>query len=72
MWKLLDKSPARRGDFIEVCTTSPPSFPLKFCATRWVENEAVVSRAITLWESVVELMKNYLLKPVSKRPQNNI
>ena len=23
---------------------SPPLFPMKFCATRWVENEMVASR----------------------------
>ena len=71
MWKLLDKSPARRGGYIKVCTMSPPVFPLKFCATRWIENEPVASRALDVWESFVLLIKDFLLKPASKRPQNN-
>ena len=71
MWKLLDKSSARRGVFLKVCTVSPPSFPLKFCTTRWVENESVSVRAISLWPSIVQMMKEYLLKPPSKRPKNN-
>ena len=72
IWKLLDKSPARRGEFLKVCTLSPPLFPMKFCATRWVENEMIASRAISLWESIAQLMKEYMLKPASKRPKNNV
>ena len=71
MWKLLDKSPARRGEYLKVCKMSPPSFPQKFCVTRWVENEPVATRAIELWSTMVELIKTILLLPVSKRPKNN-
>ena len=73
IWKLLDKSlldksPAYGGEFLKVCTVSPPLFPMKFCATRWVENEMVASKAI----SIVQLIKEYMLKPASKRPKNNV
>ena len=50
MWKLLDKSPARRGVYLKQCDRFPPLFPLKFCATRWVEKK-VASRAIDVWSS---------------------
>ena len=72
MWKLLDKSPARRGVYLRLCDRSPPLFPLKFCATRWVENEKVANRAIDVWSSMVLLIKDFLLKPVSKRPSGNV
>ena len=32
MWKILDKSPSRRGEFLKV-PSSPQSFPLKFCVS---------------------------------------
>ena len=35
------------GDIIKEGTVQ--SFPLKFCKTRWVENEIVATRAIQIW-----------------------
>ena len=69
MYKFLNKSPARRGDFVTV--SSNEIFPLKFCPTRWVENENVSQRALELWGDYVELIKEYLLQPPSKRPKDN-
>ena len=56
MLKLLDKYPKRRGDFIKEGTVS--SFPLKFCKTRWVENEIVATRAVQIWGDFVKLIKD--------------
>ena len=64
MWKLLDKSPARWGDYLIV-------YILKFCVSQWVDNDPFVERASDLWDSVVLLIKDYLSRPASKRPQNN-
>ena len=30
--------PSRRADYIEFSSVDNPPFPMKFCATRWVEN----------------------------------
>ena len=70
MWKLLDKSPKRRGDFIKEGTVS--TFPLKFCKTRWVGNEIVATRAVQIWGDFVKLIKDYQLLCQSKRPKNNM
>ena len=46
-------------------------FPLKFCATRWIEDKAVAEQALEVWSSVVSTVKYWqsLCKP--KRPQKN-
>ena len=69
MYKFRNKSPERREDFVRV--TSNEIFPLKFCPTRWVENENVSQRALEFWDDYVELIKEYLLQPPSKRPKDN-
>ena len=69
MYKFLNKSPARRGDFVRV--SSNEIFPLKFCTSRWVENENVSQKALELWDDYVELIKEYLLQPPSKWPKDN-
>ena len=39
-----DNAPARRNDYTTI--TKSHKFPLKFCATRWIEDMQVVERAI--------------------------
>ena len=46
-------------------------FPLRFCQTRWVENENVAEHAILLWEEFVNFIKQYKQLPPIKRPKNN-
>lgn len=48
--RLFHDSIARRRVFIEMTKTS--TFPLKFCARRWVEESAVAERAIEIWPAV--------------------
>ena len=42
----------------------------RFCPTRWIEDEAVASRAITLWSNVVKTIEHWERLSKSKRPQN--
>ena len=42
MWKIFDKSPAKRDTFIR--ETGRDLFPLHFCKTQWVEDESVAAR----------------------------
>ena len=57
MWKFLEESPACRGDFITVCTVSPPLFSMKCCPTTgWKTNQLPqeqLSCGAVLWGSVV-------------------
>ena len=56
MWGLLSESPARRDVYKTVCAAE--QFPLRFCPTRWVENEHVAERVILLWDDYTKLIKH--------------
>lgn len=46
LYYVFKDAPARRADFTKV--TGSTTFPLKFCAVRWVENVAVATRALLM------------------------
>lgn len=69
MFKFLKKSPARRGDYLQLSITG--LFPLQFIATRWTENDIVAERGVIIWGDIVKLIKFTLQKPKSKQPQDN-
>ena len=46
-------------------------FCFRFSSTRWIEDESVAHRVITLWESIVKLIKNWLGRCKSSRPKDN-
>lgn len=64
LWQLFHDTPAIRDDFIEMTKTS--TFPLKFCAHRWVEDLA--ERALKIWPHVEIFVDNYKKLPKSKVP----
>ncbi len=68
LWQLFHDSPARREDFIEMTKTS--TFPLKFCAHRWVEDLAVAERAIEIWPAVQTYINSHRKLPRSKVPSS--
>ena len=51
MFKIFDKSPARRDVYLKEGSSS--EFPMKFCQTRWIEDGVVAERALEVWDSVV-------------------
>ena len=55
MFKLLNKSPARRAEYLR--TSGNSLYPEKFCPTRWVENESVAQRGIEIWDGFVKYIK---------------
>ena len=69
MWEIFNESPVRRDIYLRerLCEI----FPLHFCKTRWVEDEAVAERAIQLWPNIVKIVMYWLSLPVSKRPRDN-
>ena len=66
LWYLFHDSPARRGDFTAV--TGSTVFPLKFCATRWVEDEMVAQRAIEIWPNIEWYIAHVFKETKSKHP----
>ena len=67
IYNFLHDSPARRTDFTKLtgCTT----YPLKFCATRWVEDIDVTDRALELLPHINTFVKDFLKKPPSQIPK---
>ncbi|KAK1906949.1 hypothetical protein KUDE01_009345 [Dissostichus eleginoides] len=66
LWQVFHDSPARREDFSELTKTA--RFPLKFCATRWVEDLQVAERAIEVWPAVMAYIHSHKKLPKSKVP----
>lgn len=50
LYRLFKDTPARREDFMT--ETGSDTYPLEFCAHRWVENVRVVDRALLVYPSV--------------------
>lgn len=68
LWQMFHDSPARRADFIEVTKTT--TFPLKFCAHRWVEDLAVAEWAVEVWPAVQQYISSHQKLPKSKVPSS--
>ena len=69
MWKLLSDLPPRRDEYLKLGVSG--KFPLKFCATRWVENEDTAERAMLVWPDIILLINHFLSLSKSKQPKNN-
>ena len=69
LFKILDESPARRDVYLKEGTSG--KFALKFCETRWIEDDDVAERALEMWGSMVATVKYWEGLSKSKRPRNN-
>ena len=69
LFQLFNDSLARRDVYIKL--NDDTTFARKFCGTRWVENEIVADRALTVWDKVMKVVDHYEKLCVSKRPKNN-
>ena len=49
MFKIFDKSPSRPADYERITSASKSDFPLRFCSHRWVENDVVAKKALSIW-----------------------
>ena len=63
---LFDHTSARRDDY--VTETGSTTFPLSFCATRWLESKQVADRAILIWPNVVKMVQYWKKLPGYKQP----
>ena len=66
LWYLCHNTSARREDYTTI--TESTVFPLKFCATRWVEDGRVAERALEIWPNVEKYINHVLKQPKSKQP----
>lgn len=64
---LFHDAPARAEDFVQI--TGSNQLPLRFCATRWLEDTPVAERAISLWPHIDKYVKETLKLPKSKIPK---
>ena len=48
--------------------TGSTVFPLKFCDTRWMEDEKVAQRAIEIWPNIKWYIAHVLKETKSKHP----
>ena len=46
-------------------------FAMRFCPTRWAENEDVAERANNVWDQFVTIIEHFTKLPASKQPKNN-
>ena len=53
LYKIIDKSPAHPD--IDLCDGTSEVLPLKFCSTKWIEDQPVADQALELWLSVISL-----------------
>ena len=69
MWKFLSDSAARRDEYLKLSISG--KFPLKFCATCWVENEDTAEATMLVWPDIILLLNHFLSFSKSKQPKNN-
>ena len=67
-YQILHDTPARRDDYTSI--TGSETFPLSFCATRWIEDRAVADRLIELWDNITKIMAYWEKLPKSKQPSS--
>ena len=65
---MFNESPARWDVFLKEGTSG--KFPLKFCETRWIEDQDVAEQASEIWSLIVSTVKYWEGLCKSKRLQN--
>ena len=50
-----DESPSRRADYEGITSTSKSDFLLRFCSDRWVENDVVAKKFLSIWPKMIKV-----------------
>ena len=66
LWWFFHNTYQRRTLYTEI--TDSTVFPLHFCATRWVEDAAVATRAIEIWPNITKYVTEILERKPSEIP----
>ena len=68
MFKLFDESPSRSADYERITSASKSDFPFSFCSLRWVENDVVAKKPLSIWPKMIEVLDFWKGLPKSKQP----
>ena len=68
MFKLFDESPSRCVDYERITSSSKSDFPLRFCSHRWVENDVVAKKALSIWPKMIKVLDFWKGLPKFKQP----
>ena len=68
MFKLFYESPSRCADYERITSASKSDFPFSFCSLRWVENDVVVKKPLSIWPKMIEVLDFWKGLPKSKQP----
>ena len=68
MFKLFDESPSRHADYKRITSVSKSDFSLCFFSRRWVDNNVVAKKALSIWPKVIEVLDFWKELPKSKQP----
>ena len=68
MHKIFHESPFRRADYEKVSLATKEDYPLLFCATRWVKNQLVATKAQSIWPKIVAVVNIWSTLPKYKQP----
>ena len=69
LYKISDESPAGCDAYLGEGTSE--LFPMKFCSTRWIEDQPVAAQVLEVWSFIASTAKHWLHLSKSKRPKNN-
>ena len=58
LFRLLKDAPTRQENYCKTIENKSPPMPLKFCATRWMENAPVIERAILVIPDMCKYVKS--------------
>ena len=67
--KIFDESPAHHNVYLQKGTSEV--FPMKFCSTRWIEDQPVTDQVLEVRPSVVLTLKHWISLSKSKQTKNN-
>ena len=58
LYKIFDESPARCDVYIYLCEGTSEVFSMKFCTTRWIEDQPAADQTLEVLPSVVSIVKH--------------
>ena len=68
MFKLFGEILSCHADYERITSASKSDFPLCFYSHRWVENDVVAKKALSIWPKMFEVLDFRKGLPKSKQP----
>ena len=67
-FKLFSESPSQREYYERITSASKSDFPFRFCSRRWVENDVVSKKFLSIWLKMIEGLDFWKGLPKSNQP----